>query len=117
MKPDIDIKRAFQAPAPDDGRRILIDRLWPRGISKADAAVDEWNKEVAPSTELRKWFGHDAVRWEEFLQRYKAELAARPEQIKALRAVARKQKITLVYAAHDELHNNAVVLREVLLAT
>src|SRR3546814_13143353 len=95
--------------APDDGVRILIDRLWPRGVSKAGAALDEWMKEIAPSTELRKWFGHDPARWDEFQRRYRAELTAHPAELDRLRALAGKQVVTLVYSAHDEAHNDAVV--------
>jgi uncharacterized protein YeaO (DUF488 family) len=109
------LKRAYQPAAPDDGARILIDRLWPRGVSKADAALDDWMKDLAPSTELRKWFGHDPARWTEFQRRYRAELRQHADRIDRLRALARKQPVTLVYAAHDEQHNDAVVLRDVLL--
>ncbi|TKT74705.1 DUF488 domain-containing protein [Aquamicrobium sp. LC103] len=108
------IKRAYEAPADDDGKRILVDRLWPRGVSKADAAIDEWMKEIAPSTELRKWFGHDPARWAEFRRRYKSELREHVEDLDRLRTMARQGTVTLVYAAHDEEHNDAVVLREVL---
>ncbi len=111
----LQLKRAYEKPAPDDGTRILIDRLWPRGIKKADAALDEWMKELAPSTELRRWFGHDPERWQEFRERYIAELHEHAEAFERLRALARKGKVTLVYAAHDEAHNDAVVLRELLL--
>ena len=108
-------KRAYEPAAPDDGTRILIDRLWPRGIKKEDLAIDQWNKELAPSTALRQWFGHDPALWPEFRQRDAAELRPHPELLDALRALARKGTGTLVYGAHDETHNNAVALREVLL--
>ena len=112
----VQIKRAYEPPAPEDGMRILIDRLWPRGVSKEALALDHWNKELAPSTELRQWFGHDPALWTEFQRRYAAELQPQAEQMDALRALARKGRLTLVYGAHDEEHNNAVALRERLLA-
>jgi uncharacterized protein YeaO (DUF488 family) len=112
---DVKLKRAYEPPAPGDGVRVLVDRLWPRGVSKTDAALDRWMKEIAPSTELRKWFGHDPDRWEEFGRRYGAELHANDELLGALRALARQGTVTLVYSAHDEAHNDAVVLRDVLL--
>ena len=113
--PEVQIKRAYEASSPHDGTRVLVDRLWPRGLKKTDAHIAEWMKEVAPSTELRKWFGHDPARWEEFRHRYKAELAGKKELLRALRELARKGRLTLVYSAHDETHNQAVVLREMLL--
>ena len=112
----VQIKRAYEPVAPDDGTRILIDRLWPRGIKKEALALDQWTKELAPSTELRKWFGHDPARWAEFQDRYAAELQPQTEQLDALRALARKSRLTLIYGAHDEAHNNAVVMRALLLA-
>lgn len=112
----VQIKRAYAPPAPEDGMRILIDRLWPRGVSKEALALDHWNKELAPSTELRQWFGHDPDRWTEFQRRYAAELQPQAEQMDALRALARKGRLTLVYGAHDEEHNNAVALREMVFA-
>lgn len=111
----IRLKRAYLPALRSDGTRILIDRLWPRGVAKSDAAIDRWIKNVAPSTALRKWFGHDATRWPEFRRRYAAELRARPADLRALRALARAKTVTLVFAARDELHNDAVVLRSVLL--
>jgi uncharacterized protein YeaO (DUF488 family) len=111
----IKLKRAYESPARGDGTRILIDRLWPRGVRKADAAIDEWIKELAPSTPLRKWFGHDPARWKEFRRRYAAEVQEHPEQLRRLRNLARKKPITLVYSAHDEIHNDAVALRDFLL--
>jgi uncharacterized protein YeaO (DUF488 family) len=113
---NIKLKRAYYAPEPTDGKRILVDRLWPRGVSKADAAVDEWIKEIAPSTALRKWFGHDPARWPEFRRRYLKELHQHPEQTHRLRALALQGPITLVFSARDEAHNDAVVLREFLLS-
>ncbi|HEU4804412.1 MAG TPA: DUF488 domain-containing protein [Nitrobacter sp.] len=112
---NINVKRAYEPPATGDGTRILVDRLWPRGLSKADAAIDRWIKDIAPGTELRKWFGHDPARWQEFRQRYADEIHGHPEQLDELRACARSGRITLVFSAHDEAHNNAVVLRDVLL--
>ena len=112
---NVGLKRAYEPPAPDDGARILIDRLWPRGVSKEHAALDQWMKEIAPSTELRKWFGHDPAKWEEFRRRYAAELHQNADLLGQLRALARKGHVTLVYSAHDEQHNDAVALRGVLL--
>ncbi len=113
-RPDIRIKRAYLPPAPEDGVRLLVDRLWPRGLAKPQAAIDRWLKELAPSTELRRWFGHDPARWEEFRRRYRAELAGQAALLDEVRALARRGPVTLVYGAHDEEHNQAVVLREVL---
>lgn len=110
---DIKLKRAYETPAKSDGMRILVDRLWPRGLSKARAAIDQWLKEVAPSNELRQWFGHDPEKWPEFRKRYRAELKDNPA-LAELRALSRKGTVTLVYSAKDELHNQAVVLRQVL---
>jgi uncharacterized protein YeaO (DUF488 family) len=109
------LKRAYEPAAAEDGVRILIDRLWPRGLSKADAALDDWMKEIAPSTPLRQWFGHDPERWKEFQHRYKAELRQHIEALDRIRGLAKKQTVTLVYSAHDEAHNDAIVLKEVLL--
>ncbi len=109
------LKRAYEPPARDDGTRILIDRLWPRGVKKADSAIDEWMKEIAPSTKLRKWFGHDPERWPEFQRRYRAELRRHPDELDRLRRLAQQGRVTLVFAAHDESHNDAVVLRDLLL--
>ena len=111
----IGLKRAYEPPAAADGTRILVDRLWPRGVKKAQAAIDHWVKDLSPSTELRKWFGHDPARWQEFRRRYAAELRRRPDQLERLRDLARQGSITLVYGARDELHNDAVVLRDFLL--
>jgi uncharacterized protein YeaO (DUF488 family) len=107
---DIKLKRAYAPAVAGDGTRILIDRLWPRGVKKADAAIDQWAKDVAPSTALRKWFGHDPARWQEFRSRYAVEVHQRPEQLSRLRALTRQGQITLVYSAHDEVHNDAVAL-------
>jgi len=111
----VQTKRAYESPVAEDGTRVLVDRLWPRGLKKTDAAIDHWAKDLAPSTELRKWFGHDPARWEEFRRRYSEELREHREDLARLRDLARKGRVTLVYAAHDEAHNDAVVLREILL--
>lgn len=111
---DIYLKRAYLPPSSEDGVRVLVDRLWPRGVRKADAAIDRWAKEVAPNTELRRWFGRDPSRWEEFRHRYKAELSRNTALVNELRTMAQKGRLTLVYAARDELHNEAVMLRDVL---
>lgn len=111
----VHIKRIYEPASPDDGRRLLVDRLWPRGVSKARADLDAWLRDVAPSTELRKWFGHDPARWDEFVRRYRAELAANPAALQPLLDAARRGPVTLLYAARDEVHNEAVVLRDVLL--
>jgi uncharacterized protein YeaO (DUF488 family) len=108
------LKRAYEPAAPEDGMRILVDRLWPRGISKEKASLYEWEKEIAPSTELRQWFGHDPERWTEFQRRYRAELRKHADILDHIRELAKKQTVTLVYGAHDEKHNDAVVLRDVL---
>ena len=115
LEKNLSVKRAYEKPSAEDGVRVLVDRLWPRGVRKADAAIDHWFKELSPSTELRKWFAHDLTRWSEFRERFKRELSQRGDQLNQLRALASKGPVTLVYAARDELHNDAVVLRDVLL--
>lgn len=112
--PDLRIKRAYLPPSAEDGVRVLVDRLWPRGLRKSDAAIDHWLKDLAPSTELRRWFGHDPRRWDEFRRRYAAELSSRPDLLEEVRKLAREKPVTLLFAAHDELRNQAVVLRDVL---
>jgi uncharacterized protein YeaO (DUF488 family) len=112
---NVKLKRAYEPSAADDGARILIDRLWPRGVKKVDAAIDEWIKDIAPSTALRKWFGHDPARWQEFRSRYAVEIDEHRERLSRLRALARQDPITLVCSAHDEAHNDAVELRTFLL--
>jgi uncharacterized protein YeaO (DUF488 family) len=107
------LKRAYEAPADSDGTRVLVDRLWPRGVSKAKARIDVWLKDVAPSTQLRKWFGHDPAKWPEFQRRYRAELKGSPA-LAELRKLARQGHVTLVYGAKDEEHNDAVVLAKLL---
>lgn len=109
------IKRAYEPAAKEDGARILIDRLWPRGIKKEALQLSEWSRDLAPSTELRKWFNHDPALWDEFQRRYKAELAEHPDVLQSLRERAQKEDLCIVYGARDERYNNAVVLREVLL--
>lgn len=110
----IELKRIYEPPAPEDGRRILVDRLWPRGLSKAQAAIDEWMKEIAPSPELRTWFGHRPERFAEFAESYERELAEDPirrELVQRIIAAAAEQNVTLVYAAKDPVHNHAFVLK------
>jgi uncharacterized protein YeaO (DUF488 family) len=111
---DVRTKRAYEPADPADGYRVLIDRLWPRGVTKDDASIDEWRQELAPSSELRRWFGHDPTRFAEFRALYIEELRARGVMLKALRRRARAGTLTLVYGARDEEHNDAVVLRSVL---
>ena len=111
----IRLRRAYGPPSPEDGVRVLVDRLWPRGLRKADAAIDRWMKDVAPSTELRQWFGHDPERWQEFHRRYAKELQQHTTAIDELRELARHDTITLVFGSRDEEHNDAVALREVLM--
>lgn len=110
---DVSIKRVYDAPAKADGIRVLVDRIWPRGLKKADAKIDIWLKEVAPSTKLRQWFAHDPEKWSDFRVRYLAELKGNTA-LTELKALSRKDKITLVYAARDGEHNNAVVLKDLL---
>lgn len=111
---DVRLKRAYEPAAADDGYRILIDRLWPRGVSRERAKLDEWDRELAPSSELRQWFGHDPSRFEEFRRRYLGELRGRRAELTALRRRAREGTLTLVYGAKDSEHNDAVVLAEAL---
>ncbi len=112
--PDVQIKRIYEAPARSDGLRVLVDRLWPRGVSKKAAALDLWVKEVAPSTELRKWFNHDPKRWADFRLRYRRELRKHAKELQALKAQAAKRRVTLLFGARDTEHNEAVVLQEAL---
>jgi uncharacterized protein YeaO (DUF488 family) len=107
------IKRIYDPVAATDGLRILVDRVWPRGVSKQKAALDHWLKEIGPSTALRKWFGHKPERWPEFRKRYKKELSANPA-MKDLRVLAKAKSVTLLFGAHDEQHNQAAVLAELL---
>ena len=110
----VKIKRIYEEPDPADGRRILVDRLWPRGRSKEQARVDWWLKEIAPSDGLRRWFGHDPSRWQEFKVRYARELEAQRPLLDELRGLSAQKTITLLYAARDREHNNAVLLRELV---
>lgn len=109
---DIKIKRVYEQPDKNDGMRILVDRLWPRGLTKEKAGVDLWLKDIAPSTELRKWFGHDPRKWSEFKERYLTELQENGEQVRILKREMNKGRATLVYGAKDEEHNEAVVIQE-----
>ncbi|WP_315816734.1 DUF488 domain-containing protein [Paraflavitalea speifideaquila] len=111
----LQLKRVYELPAKEDGLRILVDRLWPRGLTKEKAQVDHWFKEIAPSTELRKWFDHDPAKWNEFKKRYRQELKYNKEQVAMLKDYLKQGRVTLVYGAKDELHNDAVVLKEWLL--
>ena len=106
------IKRVYDKPAAEDGTRILVDRLWPRGLTKQKAKVDVWLKDIAPSTELRKWFAHDPEKWKEFIKKYKKELHENKEQAAILKEYLRQGTVTLVYGARDELHNEALVIKE-----
>lgn len=107
-------KRVYDPPSEDDGTRVLVDRLWPRGLNKQKAAVNLWLKDVAPSTLLRQWFGHNPVRWEEFQKLYREELSHNEESLRHLRDLLKKGTVTLLYAAHDIEHNHAVVLASCL---
>ena len=110
----IRIKRVYEKRSDADGMRILVDRLWPRGLTKEKAAVDLWLKNIAPSTELRKWFGHDPNKWKEFIKRYRMELKKNKEQALLLKEQAGHGTVTLLYGAKDEQHNEAIVLKQVL---
>jgi uncharacterized protein YeaO (DUF488 family) len=110
----IQLKRAYETPSPTDGERVLVERLWPRGLTKRKAAVDLWLKEVAPSPELRKWFAHDPAKWKQFERRYWNELRREKEPVALLRRKAKHGTVTLVYAARDEEHNGALALKEFL---
>ena len=108
------MKRAYEPPEPADGYRVLIDRIWPRGVSKADARLDEWARQLAPSSELRRWFSHDPAKFDQFRRRYRDELADQEDKLRELRQRARRGTLTLVYSARDTEHNDAVVLAELL---
>ncbi len=111
----VKLKRIYEKPETNDGFRVLVDRLWPRGISKEKAALGLWLKAIAPSSELRKWFGHDPAKWIDFQKRYKEEIAANKEVFEQLKEIVRNnEKVTLLYAARDEEHNEAVVIRSLL---
>ena len=113
----IALKRVYEPPAPPDGKRVLVERLWPRGLSKAQAQVDLWFKEIAPSSELRTWYGHDPAKYVEFRRRYEAELAAEPAQeaLERLRTLAHREQVTLVVAAQDLEHSTAPIIRDLLI--
>ncbi len=110
----IRLKRAYDPPEKSDGHRVLVERLWPRGVKKSDLPLDGWLKDVAPSTELRKWFSHDPAKWPQFQQRYFAELDSMPEAYAHILAAARHGTVTLIYSSHDTEHNNAAALKEYL---
>jgi uncharacterized protein YeaO (DUF488 family) len=111
---DVRVKRAYEQPAASDGYRVLIDRIWPRGVTREEAHLDEWARELPPSSELRNWFGHDPDRFQEFRRRYSRELAEHDGKLRELRRRARAGTLTLVYGARDTEHNDAVVLAEIL---
>lgn len=108
----IKVKRVYDPASPSDGRRVLVDRLWPRGMKKEDAAIDEWLKDIAPSNELRKWYAHDPAKWSEFRKRYKAELKDKTEIIDRLRQESRKSTVTLLFSSRETELNNAAALKE-----
>jgi len=110
----IKLKRVYESPSAEDGLRVLVDRLWPRGLTKERAAVDLWAKDVAPSTELRKWFGHDPAKWKQFQIRYKKELQEKKDALHRLKQSTEERNVTLVYGARDAEHNEALVLKKVL---
>ena len=114
-KNTISIARVYNLDAKSDGIRLLVDRLWPRGIAKKEIDLDDWIKEVAPSNELRKWFGHDPEKWDDFRKRYRAELSENPDAVRRCLDWLRKDNVTLLYGARDKEHNQAVVLRDYLL--
>jgi uncharacterized protein YeaO (DUF488 family) len=110
----VKIKRVYDPVSPDDGKRVLVDRLWPRGIKKEKAQIDEWLKEISPSNELRKWYSHDPAKWAEFKKRYKKELAEKSELLKKIKAEAKKQTVTLLFSTKELELNNAVALKKIL---
>ena len=110
----IGLKRAYDPPDRSDGYRVLVDRIWPRGVTKDDLEVDAWLKDLAPSTELRKWFGHDPAKWKEFQSRYRTELREKKEALKLLKQKSKEHTITLLYGAKDQEHNEALVLKRAL---
>lgn len=114
---NVKLKRAYDEPAAADGVRILVDRLWPRGMKKGAAAIDLWAKDLAPSTKLRKWFGHESARWTEFERRYTAEFRQHVDLLDKIRKLARRGTVTLIYAARDQEHNEAVIIRDMLVAS
>ncbi len=110
----IRLKRAYEKPSPDDGRRILVERLWPRGLKKEALELEAWQKDVAPSTELRKWFGHDPAKWQEFRRRYFAELDRNSRAVEEVLSAVQRGRVTLIYSSHDTVHNAAVALKDYL---
>ncbi len=110
------LKRAYEVPSSTDGKRILVDRLWPRGLTRKKAAIDVWLKDIAPSSPLRRWFGHDPAKWSEFKRRYRRELRERRELVNEIARPAARGRVTLIYGARDEVHNDAVVLAAVIRA-
>lgn len=108
------VKRIYERASAEDGYRVLVDRVWPRGLSKEDALIDEWRREIAPSTELRRWYGHDPAKWHEFRARYFAELRGKPEAVSPIREKARSGTVTLLFGARDRARNNAVALLDYL---
>ncbi len=110
----IKIKRIYDPASPQDGKRIYIDRLWPRGMKKEEVKIDEWLKEISPSDDLRKWFGHDPSKYEEFKKRYTKELEEHSEILEKIKKEAKRKTVTLLFSARDEEHNNATVMREIL---
>ena len=110
----LQIKRVYETPSREDGMRILVERLWPRGFTKEKAAIDRWMKDIAPSAELRKWFAHDPAKWEAFRKKYHNELKHNPAAVETLRQHLRQGTVTLVYAAHDQQHNGTLALKEFL---
>jgi len=110
----IKLKRVYDEVANNDGYRLLVDKIWPRGIKKEDAQLDEWNRDIAPSSDLRKWFGHDPDKFDAFAKRYKKELDNQKEDLKRIKEMAKDKRVCLLYGAKDEAHNQAVVLKEVL---
>jgi uncharacterized protein YeaO (DUF488 family) len=117
MRHELKLKRVYEAPDEDDGARILVDRLWPRGLTKEKARVDLWLKEIAPSTELRKWFGHDPKKWRSFRERYETELTHHADQLKLLKSKLKEGTVTLIYGARDQEHNEVLVLKQFLQRT
>lgn len=111
---NISLKRVYEKSAASDGYRVLVDRIWPRGIKKEEASIDCWLKDIAPSSQLRKWFGHEAEKWPEFKKRYFQELSAHPEALGQLAEIVKDRKVVLVFGAKDTKHNNAVALKEYL---
>ena len=110
----VKVKRVYDEPAKSDGHRVLVDRIWPRGLKKSEARIDEWPREIAPSTGLRKWFKHDPDKWEQFKKKYFAELEEHREKVEKLARESRKRSVTLLFGAKDTEHNNAVALKEYL---